>query len=206
VEYSLLAFLNIGSGKEMKGCRALTEEEVELLRATMINPRDIALFMLGVRSGLRISELLSLKVGDVYRHGHVVDFVYLSRKHVKKKVEGRIIPVHTDAKSAIEVLIDDLGRKGYAKASMPLFQSRKGRKAISSQHVRRILRDAAESNAFDGRISTHSMRKTFATRVYEKVNGDILKTQRALGHKSVASTMAYLSISDEEVFLAILGV
>jgi integrase len=52
----------------MKGCRPLTDEEVVLVQQSfggIYAARDKALFLLGVKSGFRISELLSLQVGDV---------------------------------------------------------------------------------------------------------------------------------------------
>jgi integrase len=60
----------------MKGCRPLTAEEVELVQQSfggVYAERDQALFLLGVKSGFRISELLSLRVGDVSQHGQLVD-------------------------------------------------------------------------------------------------------------------------------------
>src|SRR5687767_8066268 len=56
---------------QMKGCRALTEAEVALVQRSFggtYAARDKALFLLGVKSGFRISELLSLRVADVQPH------------------------------------------------------------------------------------------------------------------------------------------
>jgi integrase len=60
----------------MKGCRPLSEAEVALVSRGFSGAhaaRDKALFILGVKSGFRISELLSLTVGDVWQHGRVVN-------------------------------------------------------------------------------------------------------------------------------------
>ena len=62
----------------MKGCRPLTEAEVALVRQSFggrYGRRDHALFVLGVKSGFRISELLALQVGDVWRGQRVVERV-----------------------------------------------------------------------------------------------------------------------------------
>ena len=64
---------------------------------------------------------------------------------------------------------------------------------------------AYDTNGLIGKVRIHAMRKTFANRVYEKRNDDLLKTQRALGHASVASTVAYLSFREEEIDAAILA-
>jgi integrase len=88
----------------MKGCRPLTDTEVALVQASFggkYAARDRALFVLGVKSGFRISELLSLQVGDIYQHGRVVDRVTVQRRHMKQKREGRTVLLHPDAKAAL---------------------------------------------------------------------------------------------------------
>jgi hypothetical protein len=55
--------------------------------------------------GKRISELLSLKVGDVYQHGRVGDVVYVERKHMKKKMGGPLF------KATINVGLPNLEQK-----------------------------------------------------------------------------------------------
>lgn len=62
----------------IKGCRPFTEAEVEILQQSfggIYADRHKALFLLGVKSGFRISELLSLRVGDVAQHGRLNDRV-----------------------------------------------------------------------------------------------------------------------------------
>jgi integrase len=49
------------------------------------------------------------------------------------------------------------------------------------------------------------MRKTFANRMYDKLGHDLVKTQRALGHKNINSTVAYLSFREEDIAAAILA-
>jgi integrase len=88
----------------MKGCRPLTEEEVVRVAHSFSGTyaaRDQALFLLGVKSGFRISELLSLWVGDVSPHGRLVDRVTVQRRHMEKKLEGRTVLLHPEAKTAL---------------------------------------------------------------------------------------------------------
>ncbi len=49
------------------------------------------------------------------------------------------------------------------------------------------------------------MRKTFADRIYDRLGGDLVKTQRALGHRCIESTAAYISFRQEEIDEAILS-
>jgi integrase len=72
----------------MKGCRPLSEEEVVLVQRSfggVYAARDRALFLLGVKSGFRISKLLSLRLGDVWQHGRLVDRVTVRRQHMKNR-------------------------------------------------------------------------------------------------------------------------
>ena len=78
----------------MKGCRPLTDAEVAIVAQSFggtYATRDRALFVLGIKTGFRISELLSLTIGDVYQHGQVVARVTVKRAHMKRKVEGRTL-------------------------------------------------------------------------------------------------------------------
>jgi integrase len=99
----------------MKGCRPLTEEEVLLAQRSfggVYAARDKALFLLGVKSGFRISELLSLRVGDVSQHGRLVDRVTVPRRAMKGKQESRTVLLHPDAKAALAAWLLTLRYRG----------------------------------------------------------------------------------------------
>lgn len=188
----------------MKGCRPLTSDEVnsvlEALDGTSLPPRNRALFLLGLRSGFRISELLSLRVRDVFQNGHFVDRVTVTRSFMKGKKEGRTVILHPEAKSALEACID-VGRD----PDRFVFQSRQGEnRALNRRTAWTLLKKAYAKCGLTGKLGTHSMRKTFAKRVHDKVGRDLIKTQKALGHKSVNSTVSYLSFDETEIDDAIL--
>jgi integrase len=113
----------------IKGCRALTADEVarvsQAFRGTYAE-RDQALFILGIKTGFRISELLSLRVGDVWQHERFVDYVAVQRRHMKQKWESRSVIVHPDAKAALAVWLMELQRTGAVSPESVLFPSRKG--------------------------------------------------------------------------------
>ncbi len=169
--------------------------------------RDKALFLLGVKSGFRISELLSLRVGDVWQHGHLVDRVTVQRRHMKKKLEGRTVLLHPEAKTALATWLLTLRQMSACTAQTYVFRSRKGgNRPISPVQAWRILHEAVTTNELTGKVGTHAMRKTFANRVYQQLNHDLVKTQRAMGHKNINSTVAYLSFVEEEIDAAILAI
>jgi integrase len=187
----------------MIGCRALTDSEIEGMKRTLLDARDRALFVLGLKTGFRVSELLSLKVRDVMRYGAVLDAVSVERKHMKRKISGRTVRLNNDAKSAISELIqtDRLEETDY------LFKSRKGKnRPITRVQAWRIIKESANALELTGKIGTHSMRKTFASKVYDILGKDLVKTQKALGHKSINSTVSYLSFRQEEIDDAVLAV
>jgi site-specific recombinase XerD len=78
----------------MKGSRPLTDQEVKNVSRSFAGKfasRDKALFLLGTKTGFRVSELLSLQVQDVYKHGQAMDRVSVRRANMKGKGEGRTI-------------------------------------------------------------------------------------------------------------------
>jgi len=189
----------------VKGCQPLSQTEISAIVDTLDNARDRALVILGIRTGFRVSELLSLRLGDVFNRGAVVSAVSVARANMKKKVEGRTVPLHQEAKAALEAWCLCLISEG-ATAETYLFLSREGgNRPISRVQAYRIIKAAAETNGIDGRIGTHSMRKTFANTVYDRLNGDLPKVQRAMGHKNINSTVSYLSFKQEEIDAAILA-
>jgi integrase len=193
----------------MKGCRPLTEEEVTLVQQSfggVYAERDKALFLLGVKSGFRISELLSLRVGDVSQHGRLVDRVTVQRQHMKNKREGRTVLLHPEAKAALATWLLTLHQKHGSTAQTFVFRSRKGtNQPISQVQAWRIVHEAVTTNELTGKLGTYAMRKTFANRVYHQLNHDLVKTQRAMGHKNINSTVAYLSFVEDEIDQAILA-
>ena len=67
-----------------------------------------------------------------------------------------------------------------------------------------MLKRAFQKCGLTGKLGTHCMRKTFAIRVYHNLGKDLIKTQRAMGHASVNSTVSYLSFAESDVDDAIL--
>lgn len=203
----------------MKGCRPLTETETrDILEsfAGTFATRDRALFTLGVLSGFRVSELLSLKVGDVTTGtGQIAEWVSVARRSMKKKTEGRSVPLNPKARAALRAWVDELWEGGHLSPDTPLFLSRKGsNRPLTRQAVHTVLRTVYVANGISGKTGTHSMRKTFARSVYAKAvelarSGQAVDPltfcQKALGHRNVNSTISYLSVGEDLVAQTILG-
>lgn len=193
----------------MQGCRPLTDLEVMRVIQRLdgkFNLRDQALFVLGVKTGFRISELLSLKVKDFIQHGQFVTRVRVKRQNMKKKQQSREVPLHPQAKKVLSEWFQKLKSENKFHEEHFVFLSQKGiNNPISRRHALRVLRVAYDAAKLQGPLGTHSMRKTFAEKVHRNFDKDLIKTQRALGHKNINSTVSYLSFDEEEIDAGILA-
>lgn len=158
--------------------------------------RDRTLLRLGIRSGFRISELLCLRVKDVFQNGKVVSRLHISRRFMKGKKESREVPLHPDAREALAELVATLPPDPEAF----LFQSREGdNKPLNRRSAWAMLKKAFAACGLEGKLATHTMRKTFAKRVYEKSGKNLRETQEALRHKNINSTAAYVPVDETVV-------
>lgn len=192
----------------MKGMRPLTDDEIAQVAEAFDGTyalRDRALFILGIKTGLRISEILSLTIGDVLTDERFHDRVYIERRHIKGKREGRSIPLNPIAKGALLPWIKSLRAGGSTQGTF-IFKSRNGgNRAISRVQAWKILDSVFRRVGALGRLGTHTMRKSFAQRAFRKLDNDLLRTQKALGHRSISSTISYLSFETQEIDEVILS-
>ena len=191
----------------MKGSRPLTRQQVKGLLALTSSIREQTLLTLGFCTGYRISELLSLKVADVSTNGIIHSHVTVKAANTKTKT-GRSVLLNADAQKALRRLVDVIGTN--ANGQSPLFVSRKhdangNLKAISRQQAHDLLKALFAKIGEFGNVSTHTLRKTFAARIYEQT-GKLEIVQIALGHKSINSTISYLAFGNDDLNRAIMGV
>ena len=192
----------------MKGSRPLTRQQVkEVLKATT-SIREKTLLTLGFCTGYRISELLSLTIADVCTKDAIHSHVTVRASNTKTK-QGRTVLLNSDAKKALATLVTWLKAKGF-DTDAPLFLSQKrtvsgALKAISRQQAHDLLKTLFALVGEFGNVSTHTLRKSFAARVYE-MTGKLELVQIALGHKSINSTISYLAFNNADVDNAIMGI
>ena len=184
----------------MKGTRPLDNDEIRQVSTCFTGTfatRNRGLFMLGVSTGGRISELLSLQIGDVYQNCRAVTDLLFEKSIVKGGEVSRAVPVNADGRLAIETLIA-WHREKYGKLDVkrPLFPSRNksGSVAMNRQTAHEMLKKAFEDAGLNGKLATHSLRKSFAQRLYEE-SSDIYLVQELLGHRSVSTTQKYLGVN-----------
>ncbi|MCY4552151.1 MAG: tyrosine-type recombinase/integrase, partial [Candidatus Poribacteria bacterium] len=183
----------------MKGTRPLNNDEIRRVSAAFTGTYEIrnrGLFMIGVSTGGRISELLSLRVADVYQNKKPVTDLLFDKSIVKGKETSRAVPVNVDGRLAIAELVNwHRDRYGDLDANRPLFPSRnkQGQQQMSRRTAHDVLKSAFEAAGLNGHLATHSLRKSFAQRLYDRT-GDIFAVQEMLGHQNVATTQKYLGV------------
>ena len=152
--------------------------------------RDLLLFVFGINTGLRVSELLSLKVEDVSDGAIVKEFLYISDE---KNDERKAYYINNSVKNVLEKYLEDLDLKG----SDYLFKSKKNAQPITRQQAYRIINHAAKEVGIPGRIGTHTLRKTFGYHAYRK--GIAISILMSIyHHHSPAETLRYLGIDKNE--------
>ncbi|MGB9815271.1 MAG: site-specific tyrosine recombinase/integron integrase [Thermoplasmata archaeon] len=163
----------------------LNENEMRsLLESSKSNIRDYAIIMVLAYSGIRVSELCSLRIEDVDFSENVI--------HVKsgKGDKDRMVVVDSRVMEVLkEYLRNERRNEGY------VFMSRK-RTRITPTHVERIVRYYAGKAGINKKVTPHVIRHTFATALLRN-GADIRFIQQILGHSSVATTQIYTHVNDE---------
>ncbi|MDZ5474482.1 tyrosine-type recombinase/integrase [Bacillus sp. 31A1R] len=152
--------------------------------------RDYLLFVFGINTGLKISEILTIKIEDILNKDHKINafyelhseakgttFIYLN-KNVQKAITSYL--------ESTEYKMDDF-----------LFKSSKTDKAITRQQAYRIISKAAETVGVVGNIGTQSMRKTFGYHAYKR-GVAISLLQKLFNHASPSETLKYLGIDKKD--------
>jgi integrase len=182
---------NIGRGDaELEFVEAIRDKKIisamkRYLKAH--SERDYLLFVFGINTGLKITEILNVKVSDVMDpNGKAKEFYQLPG--VEKEVF-----LNPKVRKAIQhyVQSNQLKRENY------LFQSPKTQKPITRQQAYRIIQQAGKEAGFSGKIGTNSLRKTFGYHAYKR-GVAISLLQKHFNHSTPSETLKYLGISKDE--------
>ena len=184
----------------MKGSRPLLDEDIQTLKNYFKNKkphkhdeRDRTFILLGMYVGWRGSELLSIKIKDVWDGHRTTDYITCKKANTKGKVAGKTAPIFKDCKELLENYITN-----HCKNFTYLFQSVRGG-PLSYRQMLRCLKTHFKECDLTGSLATHSLRKTFAHRMYKSLNGDLPALQSALAHKSINSTVSYVSVNHDKI-------
>lgn len=163
----------------------------EILRKN--SQRDLLFFVFGINTGLRISDLLSLTVEDVWDGKDIKEFLYLKESDSS---EPKAFYINQSIRKELKIYLSQhhFEMKDY------IFKSKKNNSPISRQQAYRIINQAAKEAGITGKIGTHTIRKTFGYHAYRKgIAISILG--RIFNHQSSAETLRYLGIDKNEKHL-----
>jgi integrase len=175
----------------MKGCRVLSDEEIKIV-LNLLKIRDKALFLTCLTFGTRISEALALTFGDVSGK-----YLYLESS---KGSENQSFPIPNSYRKVIDELKIYYESKGYiVDNNLPLFISQKGKTSnpMSRQLAHTLLKKVARSCGLEGKVNTHSFRKSFVTKIYKMTGFDIALVRQYSRHRSLNNLQYYIGTTEE---------
>jgi integrase/recombinase XerD len=174
--------------------KTLSKKEISnfldnLRPSTPLEYRNRAILELLYSSGIRVSEVLSIKENDVSAAEHFL-------KVFGKGSKERLVPLSNVAMEAIKEYLR-LSRAQLKQTAPELFLSANGR-PLTRQLIWQIVKKALTQSAVTKNVSPHTFRHSFATHLIE--NGADLRTvQEMLGHANIATTQIYTSVSKEHL-------
>ena len=168
----------------------------EGLEGKATKDRDAALIRMGMETGFRASELLSMKVGDVWRHDKLRASVTVSKVRMKGKKNSRTVPLRDTLTPFLQPICQNQGENEWLFRSS--FKDKEGMyPVLSYRQALRVVKGAAERvGVLEDVSGTHSLRKTFAMRIYHQTH-DVYRTKEALGHTAISSTERYLRLNEK---------
>ncbi len=169
--------------------RQLIDQPARL--ATPEAKRDRAMLELLYASGMRVSELVSLNLGDVdAQDGNV--------RCLGKGNKERLIPIYNQAAETVADYARDIRpRLARSDTEPALFLNRRGDR-LTRQGLWQILKGYAKSAGLGKQVTPHTLRHSFATHM---LNGgaDLRSVQELLGHANIATTQIYTHLTSEHI-------
>ncbi|WBL16036.1 tyrosine-type recombinase/integrase [Sutcliffiella sp. NC1] len=160
-------------------------EDIQAIKQFLKNQslRDYLLFVMGINTGLRISELLCLRWEDVLDNdGDVKEFLQLPN----------LPPIYLNQQ--VQISISEYLNNELPNQDHFIFQSKKLSGPISRQQAYRIINSAAKEVGIPDKIGTHTLRKTYGYHAFNKGIA-ISLLQKIFNHTSSSETLRYLGIT-----------
>lgn len=147
--------------------------------------RNYIMFILGIYSGLRISDILTLRIKDIRNK----DYVNIREKKTGKQ---KIFQINPSVKKELKIFCEGRDLNEY------LIKSREGsNKPLSRTMAYKIIHKAGEANDVPN-LGTHSMRKTFGFHFYQQYK-DIGTLQKIFNHADPSITLRYIGIEQAAI-------
>lgn len=164
----------------------INEMKIELKKS---GTRNYLLFVTGINTGLRISDIIKLKVKDVSDNGTIKSHICVTEQKTGKTKRFKI---NDTLSREFAEYCKNLKMTDY------LFSSRKGKNEhITRIQAYRLLNTVAEKIGLE-EIGTHTLRKTFGYHFYKKTK-DVAMLQKLFNHSSPSITLRYVGIEQDEM-------
>ena len=154
--------------------------------------RDKLLFVLGINSGLRVQDLLALKVCDL-KHLNLNDRISVKEKKTKK---DNVIILNIEIKNCLDEYLQNINPDD----DHYLFKSRKGKNSpLTTYAVKKYVKQWCEAINLKGNFGAHTLRKTWTYHQRKTFGVGWELLSKRLNHSSPSITRRYLGVKEEEV-------
>lgn len=172
----------------------LTNKQITKIRNYLrnTNVRDYMLFEIGIMTGLRVSDILELKVKDVKNKKEI-------RIYQKKTKRYKTIPIHRALRRDIKDYVKGMYDEQYLiYSTLPHCGNQPIKRNRAYRIIKRVCSKFDESGGLYN-YGSHTMRKTFGHTLYELSGHDIYGVMTALDHTNPRSTLAYIGVERESL-------
>ncbi|MBD3182459.1 site-specific tyrosine recombinase XerD [Candidatus Poribacteria bacterium] len=172
----------------------LSVEEVQMLidqpdTSTSLGLRDRVILEIIYAAGLRVSELINLRLNDVNTE---VGYIRCLGKGGKE----RVVPIGVKARQSVEQYLDS-GRLDLKPKDDELLLNYKGEK-LTRDGIRRIIQKIAKASGIEKKVTPHTLRHCFATHMLEH-GADLRSLQEMLGHADISTTQIYTHVNSKRL-------
>jgi len=161
--------------------------------------RNYLMVLLMLDAGLRVGEVVKLKIQDLYLAGSPVSSL-LIRKEISKGKRERLLPLTGRIQETICLMYEHWWVKLESKGLLYAFYSSAANIPFSTRQVENIVKRHAQQS-IKREIHPHVLRHTFGTRLMRQVNSRIVQT--LLGHKNIQTTQVYTHPNNDDLTDAI---
>lgn len=157
--------------------------------------RNYCMALLMLDAGLRVGELVSLKISDLFFNGEPVRAIVIE-EHMTKSKTRREIPVSTRLSEALRNYYLSICYLDRYIQDYPAFYSPRTQKALTTRQIERIICKAAEKS-LNRPLNPHVLRHTAATKWMRVTNARVV--QQLLGHRYLSSTQVYCHPNSQDL-------
>ncbi len=181
--------------KELYLPKYLKDEELDKIFSVCnmnnpINERDTLIIELLYATGIRVSELVNIKIKDINREDKSI-------KVLGKGDKERIVLYNNHTEKALDTYLND-GYHSFNKQNNGYLILNKNGGKLSERYVRVIINNLVRKAGLDIKISPHTIRHTFATDMLEE-GADLMTVKELLGHESLNTTSIYTHVTNEQI-------